>query len=259
MIAGRIPGPSPRARWPRRAAIAALSLWAGLAVAAPSALEYQDRGDRHEGIRPRPVGGADIEVISFRVDHRERAQAMPERLALRFFLHEASEVALTVRELEYRHYYWLDEVRAGPWRAGYGNVFEWPTADVLRRLDGVGVGDLGVVARVGAGAQGPSKRERLAPVILYQGAPPTVVKAYLLTARTNTPASLGCTVHEADSSREVFRQLFALVHAGENFTCRWDSSAAPDGPYRLVLEGTSLDTNDPLKLSIDFHHRAAVR
>lgn len=34
-------------------------------------LQYQNRGNRHEGLRPKPVSGYDIELLSALVEHRE--------------------------------------------------------------------------------------------------------------------------------------------------------------------------------------------
>ncbi len=51
-----------------------------------------------------------------------------------------------VRELDYQHYYWLDRVTPGlPWKAGFDNVFDWPTGDVLQQLTSpqVRIPDLG--------------------------------------------------------------------------------------------------------------------
>jgi hypothetical protein len=38
---------------------------------AQSRLEYQDRGDRFEGVRPRAVTGAALELISALIEHPE--------------------------------------------------------------------------------------------------------------------------------------------------------------------------------------------
>ena len=48
-----------------------LSLWA------ETHLEYQQRGNRYEGIKSIPVSGYDIELISARVDYNEEVTQMP--------------------------------------------------------------------------------------------------------------------------------------------------------------------------------------
>ena len=73
-------------------------------------LQYQQRGDRYEGVKPKPVSGYDIELISVLADYQEphEGEGFPKRVTLRFYLAGDDAVHLTVRELDYRAYYWLD-------------------------------------------------------------------------------------------------------------------------------------------------------
>ena len=101
-------------------------------------------------------------------------------LGFRFFLKEPAGVYPLVRELEYKHYYVLDNVQpATAWQAGYGNVFEWPTGVVLGRLNAFKPSDLGVVVRLGKAA--PSVDENVAPAVFYQSSTPARVTGYLFT------------------------------------------------------------------------------
>ena len=86
---------------------------------------YQDRGDRREGIRLRPVSGDDIELISVRAAPvGGAADLTPQEMRLVFYLPEDANVNITVRELDYRYYYWLDQVRPQrSWQSGQTNVF----------------------------------------------------------------------------------------------------------------------------------------
>lgn len=77
---------------------------------ADSHLTYQNRGTHYEGIKPKPVSGFDIELISVLADYREPATTLPEKLKVQFYLPEDSKVHRTVRELDYRQFYWLDQV-----------------------------------------------------------------------------------------------------------------------------------------------------
>lgn len=47
-----------------------LLVWVS-AASAQVELQYQNRGNRYEGIKPKPVSGVDIELISARVDYQE--------------------------------------------------------------------------------------------------------------------------------------------------------------------------------------------
>src|SRR5262249_46704409 len=108
----------------------------GQGVLAQTELEYQNRGNRYEGIKPKPVSGYDIELISVLADYKGQIRALPDQIKIQFYLERPSTVFLTVRELDYKLYYWLDRVMPpNPWQAGFGNEFSWGTDVVLRRLD----------------------------------------------------------------------------------------------------------------------------
>ena len=49
-------------------------------------LEYQNRGDHYEGIRPKPVSGYDIEVISVLADYKDSTNQVPDQLRVKFYL-----------------------------------------------------------------------------------------------------------------------------------------------------------------------------
>ena len=63
-------------------------------------LDYQDRGDRWEGIKPQPVSGQGIELLSVLAYYGEKWQSMPTHCKLKFYLPEQrKEVNLKVREV----------------------------------------------------------------------------------------------------------------------------------------------------------------
>jgi len=59
------------------------------------ALQYQNRGNRYEGLKPKPVSGYDIELLSALVDWREPSPAWPQTLHLKFYLPAAEPVFIT--------------------------------------------------------------------------------------------------------------------------------------------------------------------
>ncbi len=174
-------------------AVLLFSLVGASCVCAETRSQYQDRGNRHEGIKGKPVSGSDVELISARVNYTDEVQQVPLRLKVKFYLVQPSEVYLTVRELDNTYYYWMDNVRpAKPWQSGFGNVFAWPTQDVIQTLEQLKMNPygLGVVARLGDSE--PRMKERVAPVIFYHARFPAVVKGYLFTLRTSdTPRPKG--------------------------------------------------------------------
>lgn len=231
----------------------------GLLFAVPSVADqydYMDRGDRSEGIRPRLVSGDNIELISVRAAPVGSAGSVPERMRLSFYLPQKEPVYVTVRELDYRYYYWMDKVRPPqPWQPGKTNSFRWPTRDVLQWLYGRGLqpSDLGAVVRL-SGTGTPSAEEQVAPAVLSVSDQPVALQSYLFTFKTNVPARLDCTLYRAASRSAVWSKTFKDVRAGLPFTCQVPLSLLRRNDYRLVVDGYSLDTNAPVSEEVRFFH-----
>lgn len=221
-------------------------------------LQYQNRVNRYEGIKPKPVSGYDIELISVLVDYKEEIETIPDRLKVKFYLEQSTDVYLTVRELDYKYYYWLDRVKTNkPWRRGFDNHFEWPTDEVIQHLKGLKMTDIGVIARLEKPV--PSKVERVAPVILFHSEVPTSIKGYLFTFKTNGDARLTCSIYKEGEKGSLFSRHFRRQRGGRPFTLRWDSSGRPAGFYKLVASGYFLDTNDPIDQIVSFYHQPFVK
>lgn len=251
----------------RLARLAPLLLCLATLPAALSAdqYDYQDRGDRSEGIRPRPVSGDDIALISARAAPvGGPTGAPPERMRLSFILPpDASpeRVRIAVRELDYRHYYWMDKVHgATPWRSGAANAFHWPTQEVLGWLFGRGLqpADLGAVVRL-SGSDAPSPTERVAPALLSGDDAPVTVTDYLFTFKTNLPARLTCTLSAYEAAGTLWSKTFERVGAGRPFTCRVPVAGLAAGKYLLRVDGWSLATNEPVQQEVRFTHDPALQ
>lgn len=226
---------------------------------AQSDLDYQARGEYHEGIRPKPVSGYDIEVLSVLVDYKEPTEFLPDQLRVRFYLDSKADVYLNVREQDYRLFYWLDKVKLSKeWRAQAYNDFVWPTGNVLRRLDPkLDMYELGVLVRLGQ--QTSAQVERLAPVILYHSQLPDSIPGYLFTMKANGDARLSCSVYRMGKDDPLTSQAFRRIPGGRPFTVRWDAQGAEEANYTLVCKGFFLDTNQPLLQMIRFHHTPKVK
>jgi len=229
----------------------------GLAQALP--LQYQNRGDRYEGIKPKPVdlvGG--LELISALASDGEGTSEMPERLRLTFYLPRPAAVFLTVRELEYVHYYWMDRVqRATPWTPRFANVFEWPTRDVVKRLDGLKMHHLGAVVRLDNG--NPSAAERVAPAILHGPRDPKSFREYVFTFRGAADATVTASVYQGDGAPPRFVSVIKQQPGRRPFPLVWDASTAGAGDYTLTLRGHFLDTNKTIDHVVHFHHPPRLR
>jgi hypothetical protein len=220
-------------------------------------LRYRQRGNRSEGVRERPRAGNDVELISARVDYTETTRDAPPEFKVRFYLQGSSEVFLTVRELDYRTYYWMDTVRPlQPWRVGFQNVFQWPTRDVIQHL-GIEMSQLGVVARIGQPE--PSLVERVAPVLFYYSQIPTNIGGYLFTFKTNDDARITASVSKAGDAAVLHSETFRQIRGGRAFTVRWNSTQAGAGAYNLVLEGVLVHTNDKISQTVRFVHQPSLQ
>ena len=223
-------------------------------------LQYQQRGDRYEGIKPKPVSGYDIELISVLADYQEPHEAggFPKRVTLRFYLAGDEAVHLTVRELDYRAYYWLDRVQpAEPWKSGFQNVFTWPTDPVLSQLSPkLELYEIGALIRLHTATS--STIENVAPAVLYHTEPPAQVEGYRFTMKTGEDARLIATIIQQDSGQEMDVQKFRRKRAGRPFTIQWDAKAVPPGSYALKITGFSLSTNQSITKEVHFYHQPSL-
>jgi hypothetical protein len=220
-------------------------------------LEYKERANRFEGVRPKPVGGFNVELLSARVDYHDDPETLGEQFHARFFLERASDVKITVRELDYKRYYWLDKIKPqSPWQVGFGNVFHWPTSDVVRPLN-LRISDLGIVVRLGN--QEPGEPERVAPVAFYQSQFPSDVKGYVFSFRLREDAKVNVTVYKGDE--KYYESDPIKVRGKRSFPFKWDLAAKPppEGEYKVVLSGYELSANDPVHLAVQFYHRPLIK
>jgi len=226
---------------------------------AETQLIYQDRGAYHEGIKPKPVSGYNLELISVLVDYHEPTHSLPTELKVRFYLPETTDVHITVRELDYRKFYWLDQVKpAQSWDPGFDNIFTWPTEPVLQSLDrDMNMYDLGVLARLGQPT--PTSDEHIAPVILYHTSPPTTVKGYRFTLKPNGRSLVKCEVFSHEGKAPLWSRTFRRKPAGQPFSVNWDASHAHEGSYVFLVTGYFLDTNQPINQAVHFYHKPWVQ
>jgi hypothetical protein len=227
-------------------------------LSASDPVSYQSRGNRSEGIKPKPVAGYDLELLSVLADFREAASELPPTLRVRFFLKEPTLVSLTVREQRYKDYYWLDQVvPTSPWKAGF-NEFSWPTGDVLRRVDPkFPIENLGVVARLKN--DGPSVDELVAPAILYHTRLPSAVAAYLFTMKPASDARMKFQVFPATGDTAVWTSAVPLAAGDQPVLMRCPVGSSPAGLYRLVVSGYFVDNNQRFTQTVQFYHQPVVQ
>jgi hypothetical protein len=219
-----------------------------------SKLQYQNRGNRYEGLKPKPVSGYDIELLSALVDYREPSSGWPPTLHIEFYRPADEPVFVTVRQPRPKTvYYWLDKiVLTAPWRPRALNDYHWPTEPVLKHLISVTPEDLGVVVRLRQ--ENPSKKETVAPAAFFHTHPPDAANAYRFTFKTNGTAYVTCRIYRDE--QEVYHRSQNRERAGSPFTLSWNAEGQPDGEYRLEISGY-FDNNIELAKEIVFYHRAS--
>lgn len=232
---------------------------------AQSDVQYQLRsqdqsGTWREGIKPKPVSGGTMELISVLADYEEPVpeETFPDMLKLRFYLDETREVFVIVRELDYRTYYWLDKVQpVRPWAKGFQNIFVWPTDPVLQRVTPrLTLYDLGGLVRLDDDTT--SSIERVAPGVLYHDAPPARITGYVFTLKPGEDVRLSAVMTEEATGTIVDQQLFRRKRGGRPFTIHWDARESASGPYVLAISGFSLSTNQPISKEIHFFHQPGL-
>ncbi len=233
-------------------------LAAGPALSQPR-VDYRDRGDRFEGVRRFPVSGYTIELLAAQATYKEPLPAgtTPAIYRLRFFLERPAPAHVVVREVDNRHSYWLDKLQpATPWRAGFANQFAWPTSDVIGKLPGLGLYDLGVVVRLGS--ESPSDLETVAPAVLYHSALPAAIAGYEFAFKTNATARLELSVERSDGTPVEPPPEPRVLRSwpfGAPLRVTWDASHARAGEYRLRVSGRALQNNQPFRKEVRFFHQ----
>ncbi len=213
-------------------------------------LEYQNRGDRWEGIKAKPVSGKDIELLSALAYHGEKWQTIPSQCKLKFYLPNQKDVKLKVQELKPKYYYWLDQVIPKPrsWQSGF-NEFQWATKDVIKPLK-LDITKLGVVVSLGKSA----KYERVAPAVFYHSELPKKIKGYLFHFKVCESSKLKYSIYKA--GKKLLTKNLGKRFPGKPFGIFWDSSKAEEGEYELRVQGYFLDNFVPFQhSSILFRHK----
>jgi len=212
-------------------------------------LDYQDRGDRLEGILPEPVGSFDIELLSA-MAFQETIDVLPDNIMLKFVLPiGAQKPYVKVRELEQDVYYRMDEPKLQK-----QDSFKWD-ASILKQAvqeKGLQINNLGVVARLKGGDE-PLVEEEVAPVLLYVDKPPKAVSKYTFVFKTNADAELKYFILRDKDSLLV--QELGRKTGRKPFEVRWDATNAPEGYYKLLIKGYFRKDSSPISQSVRFYHK----
>lgn len=226
-----------------------------IAGTASAELDYGPRENRHEGLKPEPVSGFDIELlgaVAIPAAGDRGPVPDPSAASLGFYLPRARSVSVVVREKEPRTYYWLDRVQpARPFWPETTNRFHWPVRDVIAPAE-VRVADLVPLVRLDR--ETPARRERVAPAVFPGRDHPVQVAGYRFVLRVNAPAQLRYQLYAAGSEVAVAFGEPRRRSGGKPFEISWQPGESPPGEYRLLIEGYFLEDNTPIDQEITFHH-----
>jgi len=215
-------------------------------------LDYQNRGNRWEGIAPHPVAGSDIELLSALVHHRETWQPLPPKCKMKFYLQNTTEVALKVQELRLRRFYKMDRIiPKSSLQQGF-NELQWPTNAVIEPLH-LDIAKLGAVARLQSVAN--LQTEHVAPVLLYHTSAPTSINGYRFAFKVADSAKLSYAVYQGNSRQPLLEQELGKQTGGTPFVIFWDSHTALIGNYKLVVKGYFLDGYRKIRQDVHFYHQ----
>jgi hypothetical protein len=225
-------------------------------------IRYKFRGDRWEGTRPEPVSGFEVELLSATVNYTEPRQPLGETIHARFFLEKHySAPHLLVRELDNRHYYWLDQVQPSlPWQPGRSNEYSWPTSAVIRPLGDLELHQLGIVVRLEQST--PKPMELVAPCILYQSSIVEAVNGYRFSLRLLRGGSdLKAQIFaESELGNPIWSIELGTRFADAPVTVVWPlDQKTSRGWYRLVVTGFSLGSGQSVSQVVRFYHEPLLR
>lgn len=226
-----------------------------------SSLQYKSRGNRNEGILPKPISGYDIELISFQALYSNRSVAFnPNKSAdyarFKFYLQKEEKVWLLLREINDEKYYRADSFKPDkPWQTGFDNEFVLPVKDVMKPL-GLHPSQIGVIARLRR--EGPSQEEYAAPVVFTGEKYPDKVSGYLFHLKTAQEAVIKYKIVQPES-KKTFIEGKKKSDGFSSLALVCDMPDAPDGNYQLVLQGYFVSDNSPILKVIHFYHKAEVQ
>ena len=233
-----------------------LAVTLALAVAAASAraadVRWQDRGDRHEGIRGQNIAGGDFELLGVHVEpeSRERGAA---RLWVSVPLRESTELRVRVWEPASGY----EMVPKEPWFKP-GDAFSWSRTAVLEP-EGIEADQLYVRAT--------DPLETLYyPARLTTAAPPDEVTRYVFRFRSRGGVGLDETISREDEAGRLVevRKRRHDEDFGGPLQVVWDGrtaagKAAPAGVYHLKLDGKVYLTVDrDVNVDLPFIHHGEM-
>src|SRR5262249_55674453 len=158
-----------------------------------------------------------------------------------------------VREIDNKESYWLDQVKPKTsWTAGFNNIFEWPTADVLAYIPALKLYDLGIIVRVAD--PNPTSKDKIASAILYHSRPPMSVSGYKFVFKTNATVGFEFAIEDKDGTVPKSQPEPRVVRTwpyNVPLPVKWAASTARPGKYLLKVIARVLENNEKLTQEVE--------
>lgn len=215
--------------------------------------QRNDRGNRHEGLIDKPVGGADLLPLSFVGWQEAFASEVDWRVC--YFLPEARPLRVFARELTDRHHYWMESKRVEGTGGSWQEWGPWPTGEVIlkERIPAI---NLGILVQ-------PERRRSeelvLVPAFVYHSAPPDAADHYLLVlAPGRRLRRVSFELRRLDDPRAepVFaRTLPGAKEPGLPISMRLPVRDLEAGWMKVLVSGDVPNRRDPVALELRFFHQ----
>jgi hypothetical protein len=212
------------------------------------------RGDRHEGIKSRPVSGGNVIELVSAVSGVSTGSIL-ESCQLKFYVPQPYTINdIVVQELRPDTFYWLDRVQK-EWHSGF-NYYQWSAKEVIKPLKIEDISKLGVVVRLDK--QSKEVREYVVPTAFYSGDMSSSTSEYYFTFRSLAGISdMSYEIYDEQSKSDtpLLSSDLAPVYDTQTFVVRLEGkSLQREGFYELLVKGVTSGSSSMSK-KIFFYHR----
>ena len=217
----------------------------------PDWKKANDRKDHYEGTYSRPVGNADMELVSLTTGISPYPFRQGARLRVRFYSPAASLYHLHAEDLSGTQFYWWEDKNGQAKQGWYASPADWQVDFLLSKLN-IGANNLGVLTRLGA----PSE-QKFAPAQVYTGTAVPAITRYVAVLRLGRPTASGeYKVHrgESRSGPLLFTKSVTARSGGSSLALSLPAASLPASGWVFVeVNLKEQRTMDPFTYSFRFY------
>ncbi len=216
---------------------------------------YEERGNRMEGIKPIDVSVYDLELLSF-VSYIEPTELnLDVDLRIRFFADEDTNIFISAKELMPQKSYLMHPNKT-EWLKGWQEFGPWPTSEVLKPLK-ITIDELGIVARLRKDWPGSGT---VIPLYIYHSKLISKIEGYTIHLKSKenldkvqyTLYRLGSTIPIKENT------VFSKFYGGVAFPIKLDLADQKSGYFNLVIDCEFESKIGGPKRKFTFYHNKFV-